>query len=85
MSDGRQELDEITTRLIESQQICPHIPRCTVYQLCNRPDLNALYYTTHFCGDRFIHCQVYKTRQETDVSDSKNLDQSGCSSRASPS
>lgn len=84
MNSKPYELDKLTEQLIAEQQVCPYIDGCNVYHLCKHPDLNALYYTTHFCGDRFVHCKVYNTRQEAGGSDPKNPDLSEYASRASP-
>jgi len=62
MADKLYELDGLTARLIADRLVCPYIQDCRFYRNCNSPDRNALYYATHFCGDRFMQCQIYEAK-----------------------
>jgi hypothetical protein len=84
MDDGQHKLDEVTERLIAAQQVCPFIPDCDAYHICNRPEQNTFYHAIHFCGDRFIHCRLFKEWQTRQNMESDLSGCSGCPSRASP-
>ena len=84
MVNGQHKLHELTERLIAAQQVCPYIPDCDVYQLFSRPEQNTFYYAIHFCGDRFINCQLFKTWQTRQNLESDLSERSGGPSRASP-
>ena len=62
MDDNVLELDGLTASLIADNLVCPYVPDCHFYRICNHPDHNSLYYATHFCGDKYKHCQVYEVR-----------------------
>lgn len=71
MNDKLCELDGLTASLIADDLVCPFVPDCHFYRICNHPDHNSLYYATHFCGDKYIQCQVYGTRTSEPETDSQ--------------
>jgi hypothetical protein len=62
MDDKLCELDGLTASLIADDLVCPFVPDCRFYRIAEQPDYNALYYATHYCGDRYRNCHVYGTR-----------------------
>ena len=71
MDDKLYELDGLTANLIADDLVCPFVPDCRFSRIADQPDYNALYYATHFCGDRYRNCLVYGTRSGKLQADSR--------------
>jgi hypothetical protein len=84
MATNLNERNESSVTQIKENPVCPIIVDCNSFRLFSRPDINSLHYIVHFCGNQYLQCQVYKTRQSMQKNQSDPPGLASAKSRASP-